>query len=177
MKYWPVPKSYSKGIPKKGHPGSFWENREDRYHCGIDIYAPAGSEVLSIDDEVVKEIGVFTSPKTVSYWNDTKYVLMKNQAEFYCKYAELKDVVVKENDSIIAGQIIGHIGLVLNIKKINNRSPTYIQRIKNDHTPSMLHFELYSSPPVKAKDYLGGNWFGATKPKNLLDPTTYLSSE
>jgi len=41
---------------------------------------------------------------------------------------------------------------------------------------SMLHFELYKAIPAKSSDYLGGNWFGNTKPKDLLNPVQCLKS-
>lgn len=176
MKYWPVPNSYSKEIPTAVSPGSFWENRDDRRHCGVDIYAPAGSKVVSIDDGVVVKIDIFTSLKEVSYWNETKYVLIKNNDGFYCKYAELRDVVVNENEFVKAGQVIGHVSMVLNIDKITENSPEYIQKIKNNKKPSMLHFELFISKPDYQKFYSGGNWFDSKIPEDLLDPTDYLKS-
>ena len=104
MKYWPVPDSYSKIIPKNGNPGSFWENRGDRFHCGVDIYAPYKSHVLSIDDGVVVETGTFTSSKEVYYWKETKYVVIKNKEGIYNKYAELDDVFVKVDDMLGYGR-------------------------------------------------------------------------
>ena len=65
LKYWPVPNSHSKIVPTAGSPGSFWEDRGDRHHSGIDIYAPEGSNVLSIEDGKVIDIGIFTSPDRV----------------------------------------------------------------------------------------------------------------
>jgi murein DD-endopeptidase MepM/ murein hydrolase activator NlpD len=174
MKYWPVPNSYSKHIPKKDTQGSFWEERDDRYHCGIDIYAPAGSKVISVSDGSVIETGIFTDKKIIPYWNKTKYIIIKNQDGFYCKYAELNDLVLKEKDIVQAGQLIGHLGFVLNIKKITEKSPLYIQKIKNSNNPSMLHFEVYNSIPLKNKKYLGGNCFGNNKPENLINPECYL---
>lgn len=176
MKHWPVPNSYSKIIPAAGSPGSFWENRADRHHCGVDIYAPEGSGVLSIEDGEVIDVGISTSPDKVSYWNTTNYVLVKNKTGFVCKYAELGDVTVCVGESVKAGQLIGHVGLVLNVDKITKDSPPYIQKIGKEGNPSMLHFELYKSPPTENDDYLGGNWFGDTKPKSLLNPTGYLIS-
>ena len=86
MKYWPVPESYSKIIPTSYSQGSFWEDRGDRRHCGIDIYAPKGSIVLSVEEGKVLETGLFTSPKILYYWNKTYYVLMKNKSGLICKY-------------------------------------------------------------------------------------------
>lgn len=174
MKYWPVPNSYSKNIPKNGQPGSFWEKRDDRYHCGIDIYAPAGSEVISVDDGFVIETGIFTDSKNISYWNKTKYITIKNQDELVCKFAELEDVLVKEKEFVTAGQLIGHVGIVLNNEKITEESPKYIQAIKKNNNFSMLHFELYNFIPVKNKNYFGGNCFVNKKPKHLLNPNNYL---
>lgn len=176
MKYWPVPDSYSKNIPTIGTSGSFWQNRGDRYHCGVDIYAPVGSDVISVEDGIAIEIGSFTSPDKTPYWNSTYYIVIKNNTGLICKYAELSDVTVKVNDLIEAGQIIGHVGLVLNKDKITKNSPSYIQKIDKNGNYSMLHFELYKSLPILAAKYLGGNWFGDTKPENLLDPTDYLRS-
>lgn len=176
MKHWPVPNSYSKKIPVLNTPGSFWEKREDRYHCGIDIYAPEGSEVLSVEDGKVIDIRMFTSPKEVPYWNTTYCVLIKNKSGFICKYAELGDVTVRNNEIVKSGQTIGHVGKVLDLDQIDKSSPQYIQNLKKNNYQSMLHFELYELFPNKLKNYLGGNLFVDYKPKNLLDPTDYLQS-
>ena len=176
MKYWPVPNSYSKDIPKAGLSGSLWEDRGDRHHCGIDIYAPERSDVLLIEDGEVTNSGIFTSPEKNSYWNTTYYVLVKNKTGFVCKYAELGDVIVSAGELLKAGQLIGHVGLVLNIDKITENSPAYIQKIKKNGNESMLHFELYRSKPDFDIDYFGGNWFGGTRPNDLLNPVDCLLS-
>jgi murein DD-endopeptidase MepM/ murein hydrolase activator NlpD len=171
MNCWPVPNSYSKKIPLNGNPGSFWEYRGDRFHTGIDIYAPEGSKVLSVDEGKVIETGEFTSPKIIPYWNKTYYILIKNKNGLFYKYAELSDIVVTKETIVKTDELIGHIGLVLNTDQITLRSPQYIQRLNNHNKHSMLHFEVYSSMPKQTKKYLGGNWLGSQKPKNLLDPT------
>jgi len=176
MKYWPVPNSYSKKIPVKGTPGSFWEDRGDRRHCGIDIYAPKSSNVLLIDNGKVKDIGVFTSSKKIPYWNLTKYIITQDQEGVFYKYAELEDVTVKVDQIIKAGQLIGHVGTVLNLNKITKKSPKYIQEIKKKSIASMLHLEVYNSENKETNKYHGGNWFGSKKPKNLVDPTLFLLS-
>ena len=174
MKNWPVPNSYSKKPPTKGKPGSFWENRGDRRHCGIDIYAPARSKVISIDDGFVIGEGSFTSTKIIPYWNETKFILVKNRDGFVYKYAELDEIIVKLNEFVKGGKIIGFVGTVLNLEKITRKSPRYIQEIKKNSNSSMLHLEVYSSKPRIRKEYLGGNWFGNKKPDNLLDPNFHL---
>jgi murein DD-endopeptidase MepM/ murein hydrolase activator NlpD len=66
MKYWPVLNNYSKIIPTSGS-GSFWEDRGDRHHYGVDIYAPDNSDVLSIEDGKIIDIGIFTSLDKIPY--------------------------------------------------------------------------------------------------------------
>jgi murein DD-endopeptidase MepM/ murein hydrolase activator NlpD len=170
MKYWPVKESYSKKIPKGNEPGSFWCDRSGRYHCGADIYAPLGSEVVAVEDGEVIEVGVFTSPKKVSYWNTTYYILVKMNSDLYCKYAEIEDVQVKKGDIIKAGQCIAKVAAVINKELITEDSPRYIQELIEKGHDSMLHFELYKNKPVESS----GNWFGGRRPSNLLDPTGYL---
>lgn len=174
MKHWPVPDSYSKTIPSPDTAGAFWEDRGDRRHCGIDIYAPAASEALAIEEGEVMEVGTFTTPEKVPYWNDTLYVLVENKTGLVCRYAEFEEVAVAPGEPIEAGQLIGNVGIVLDTAKITHDSPPYIQKLTKKQNLSMLHFELYSSLPGASDDYLGGNWFGDFKPKGLLDPADYL---
>ena len=174
MHIWPVPNSYSKKLPDSGAAGSFWEERKDRHHCGIDIYAPLNSDVLAIENGRVVETGVFTSPLTLPYWNETYYIVLQNESGLFCKYAEIDDFFVNEGQRVKAGKIIGKVACVLNLEKIDNTSPEYIKSLQRKKFSSMLHFELYRVWPVQFEKYLGGNSFIGQKPKNLLDPAEYL---
>ena len=176
MKYWPVPNSYSKNIPANESPGSFWEDRGDRHHCGIDIYAPKGSDVIAIENGKVIDIGLFTSPLETPYWNTTYYILIKNITGYICKYAELKDLNVHINEKVNSGQLIGHVGQVLNSQSITEESPFYIKKLLKNGKLSMLHLELLKAPSIDSKKYLGGNWYGSKIPKYLVNPMPYLSS-
>jgi murein DD-endopeptidase MepM/ murein hydrolase activator NlpD len=167
MIYWPVPNSYRKKVPERNSPGSFWENRQDRYHCGVDIYAPSGSDVVSIDNSYVIKIGFFTKPSIVPYWNETKHIIIKNRKNLYCNYAELSEVIVKEGEHIHAGQLIGYVGTVLNANKITKNSPKYVHKIINNNNPSMLHLEMYNKIPPANKKHTGGNWFGKKNSKTF----------
>lgn len=176
MKHWSVPASYQNSVPAIGLAGSFWENRGDRHHCGVDIYAKASSDVVSIEGGRVIGTEVFTSPEKVPYWNVTHDVLIETDSGLICRYAELGGVAVNIGDIVKSGELIGHVGLVLDINKITDSSPEYIRKLKERGSPSMLHFELWDAQVVDSDNYLGGNWFGVGKPQNLLDPTTYLES-
>ena len=173
---WPVPNSYSRHVPRLGEPGGFWEDRNDRFHCGVDIYAPVGSDVLAIEDGQVVAIEPFTSPELVDYWNTTYYVFIKDSSGFTTRYAEFGGVRVKEQDEILAGQIIGTVGQVLNFDRIEYDAPDYIQQLKLSNNSSMLHLEMYSIYPAIILKYLGGNTFQDCKPSFLINPRDYLLS-
>ena len=174
MKFWPVPDSYRKSLPRSGEAGCFWENRGDRNHCGIDIYAPPESSVLAVDAGRVVKVGIFSSPEAVPYWNVTHFILIRHEDGLVANYAELQEALVKEGDEVRGGDAIGLVGAVLNPEKITESSPFYVQRLKNNGHSSMLHFELYRGAPTFPSNYLGGNAFDPLRPPNILDPTTYL---
>jgi murein DD-endopeptidase MepM/ murein hydrolase activator NlpD len=176
MKCWPVPDSYVKSLPEKGSSGTFWEDRGDRHHCGIDIYAPKGSSVVAVEDGEIIDIGMFTSPDMIPYWNITYYILIMNYSGLICKYAELDNTLLNVSDSVKSCQTIAQVGSVLNPDKITNESPKYIQRLIKNNNQSMLHFELYNGRPKEPHDYIGGNVFSDVKPNHLADPIDYLKS-
>jgi murein DD-endopeptidase MepM/ murein hydrolase activator NlpD len=176
MRCWPVPDSYAKALPENGAPGSFWEDRGDRRHCGVDIYAPKGSVVRAVEDGDIAEVGVFTSPDMIRYWNVSYYVLIMHANGLIGKYAEMGDVVVSPGQSVKYGQLIGHVGAVLNSEMVTDQSPPYILRLKENGHPSMLHFELHRGSHVVPESYLGGNVFLQSRPDHLVDGTGYLRS-
>lgn len=171
---WPLPKDRGRMVPSKGSPGSFWEDRQDRRHCGVDLYADPGSKVVSIEEGLVLEVGIFTSPQIIPYWNETSYVLVENEIGLLAKFSELVEVEVRVGDRLSSGQMVGQVGSVLNPENIDDDAPAYIKRLKDAGDSSMLHFELYRSRPRVSERYLGGNWFGHRKPEGLLDPTDHL---
>jgi len=174
MTTWPVPGSESAVVQEEGKPGSFWEDRGDRFHCGVDIYAPAMSDVLACENGEVIDVGIATSPELVSYMDTTRYVLIKTRSNLYCRYAELADVLVHIGDRVLEGQVIGHIGTVIRPHLVDSCSPVYVQRLKLEGHVSMLHFEVYRLRPGYMRLYIGGNWFGSGRPEGLLDPGPYL---
>lgn len=177
MKIWPVPESYCKTLPEPGISGSFWENRGDRFHCGVDIYAPHGSCVLSIEPGKVIETGLFTSPGLNEYWNDTYYAVIEHASGIIAKYAEMGSVTVKAGEMIDSGSRIGDVGTVLKPEKISKESPLYINRLKEMQRLSMLHLEIYDELPVTPENYLGGNVFTSIRPENLLNPAEILLTD
>lgn len=175
MKIWPVPDSYSKNIPKDGKPGSFWDNRGDRYHCGVDIFAPDGSVVLSIQNGKVIDIGLFTNPVNGDFWNKTYYITIKSSQNINVKYAQLAEVCVKIGDFINSGQKIGTIGLIIDEKKISHSTPQYARDMAANGQISSLHLEAYIAPISEVRPYFSGNFLGEEKPYSLIDPALFLN--
>ena len=96
MGIWPLKNITLKNIPEKPSPGSFWEDRGDRFHCGIDLYAPKGSDVVTVERGIVIDIGIATTPKKIPYWNKTYYIIIKNISGTFCKYSELSVIIPKK---------------------------------------------------------------------------------
>lgn len=175
MKTWPVPDSYSKSLPKKGEMGSFWENRGDRHHSGVDIFAPSGSEVVACESGFVIDIGEFKVPEVATYINNSYYVLVKTEENLIYKYAELSEVFVNIGDYVSEGMPIGKIGIIINQDNLDYKSPDYIHEMAEEGKISMLHLEIYLAPIIEVKPYEYGNFLGDEKPYSLLDPGFFLN--
>ncbi|NYT05851.1 MAG: M23 family metallopeptidase [Methanomicrobiales archaeon] len=176
MSTWPVPADARRRIPEPGEPGSFWEDRGDRFHCGIDIYAPAGSGVVAIEDGRVLRTGVQTDPGSVPYWNRTWYVLIEHAGGRIARYAELAGCSVAQGDAVREGEQIGSIGTVIEPARVTAAAPAYIRRLAEGSRTAMLHLEVYArNPEMPAGSYAGGNWFGPGRPAWLLDPAVLLA--
>ena len=126
---WPVPQSHSKMLPRDGASGCFWENRGDRFHCGVDIYAPLGCDVLAVDAGVVVRTELFTSPEMINYWNDTLAVTIKHECRLIIRYAEMGDLLCHVGQKVRRGENIGHVGQVLQPARIKDQSPLYIKKL------------------------------------------------
>jgi murein DD-endopeptidase MepM/ murein hydrolase activator NlpD len=175
MKVWPVPDSYSRELPKRGTLGSFWENRGDRYHCGVDIFAPVGSDVISVQNGKVIDVGRFTSPSDANYLNESFYIIIKTPQNLNIKYAEVDTVLVRIGDFVNAGQKIASISKVLNEEQLSHSTPHYLREMMGKGLVSMLHLEAYISPISEVKPYLYGNFMGEEKPYSIVDPALFLN--
>jgi murein DD-endopeptidase MepM/ murein hydrolase activator NlpD len=176
MRCWPVPGSLQAELRAFGAPGHFWEDRGDRRHCGMDIHAPAGSDVVAVEAGEVVKVALFTSPQAISYWNETYYVLIRHESGHFCKYAELGTTAVLPGEPVEAGQVIGKVGMVLNDRAVRSDAPLYIQKLKKAGLGCMLHLEVYRVMPPHLPNYLGGNLLATPRPEELVDPAQYLKT-
>jgi murein DD-endopeptidase MepM/ murein hydrolase activator NlpD len=165
-KYWPLPQSYSKKVPKRGADGSFKINNEykkfDIWHTGIDIRCPPGSKVLAVENCKVIEIGQFTGAPESPRWRKTWHITVENDSGNVIVYGEIQKPKLRVDQEVKAGQILGHIAVVEWAKN----EPNKMKR-------SVLHFELYKPGTKKTVDW----WYkNKSKPANLLNPTSYLKT-
>ena len=156
---WPLP-AIPHRVPADGEPGSFREDRGDRTHCGVDLYAPHGTVVVAVEGGTVAGTGISTSPEILPYWNLTRFVTIASAEGRTWRYGELAAVLVSEGDPVTGGQVIGTVGQVLNCRMVNAGSPPYIQDLCRRGAASMLHLELADRIPPDSELYRGGNWFG-----------------
>jgi hypothetical protein len=161
-----------KSIPVSGQ-GSFWEDRGDRRHCGIDIYAKKGDEIYAITKGKVVAIEVMTHPDFNHYWNITYQIVIETE-DLYIKYGEVAEPQIEVGDLVKEGQVVAHVGQVLDGDKIGENDPVYVQKLKYGKN-SMLHLECWKNDPITSHEkYLGGNWFEEEKPENLMNPEFLL---
>lgn len=167
-RYWPVPQSYSKKVPKGVEHGAFGrkdffineKNKEvDIWHSGIDIFCPVGSRVIATEACEVVRVWRFTGAPDTPEYRKTWAVTVRNATGNIVVYGEVRKPRLKMGQNITAGRTIGFAA-----KVEYNRNEVSFRRC-------MLHFELYKAGTKKTIDW----WYkGRPKPGRLLDPTTYL---
>ena len=72
-------------------------------HQGIDYGCPTGTPILASDDGVVD----FTANLTVGYG---KYIRLKHDGGYITLYAHLSEILVREGQTVVKGQVIGKSG-------------------------------------------------------------------
>lgn len=136
--------------PLPGHSvtDSFGTRRDDRFHQGIDIGAPAWTPILAATDGVVLQSG----------WLDSgagNGVILRHEQGWETRYFHMvsADLPVAIGESVLAGQVIGNVGST------------------GDSTGPHLHFEVVYGPirmdPERGFTYIGPEI-------EVVDPTTDL---
>lgn len=175
MYKWPVPESYNKEIPKKGNTGAFWEKRDGLYNCGVHIYAPEDSDVLSVESGKVLAISDFTNHDISPILGYTHYIIIKSNNVFV-KYGGLKEVLVKPGDIVVPGQKIGTIGSILNGRTNLSLDEEQLYANLELGGRNYLHLEILKPPVNEIKPYFIGFFMFEQKPFSLIDPVLFFRS-
>jgi hypothetical protein len=145
-------------IPLLPHPGAFGKQRKHHQHEGVDLYCVEFSEVIAIEDGLIKDIFPFTGTMVgTPWWNDTWGILIEGELGVF-NYGELVPAShLKTGQRIKAGEVLGTIRQVL---------------VKDKNRPmSMLHLEMYVHGTDKAITSWDNN---EHKPEQLCNPTELL---
>ena len=142
-------------LPLAPHPGAFGVARKHHTHEGVDLYAPARTEVRAVESGVVVRVEDFTGPKAGSpWWQDTQAVFVEGDSGVVV-YGELV-AEVEEGQHLDGGDLVGRLTPVLTTAK--------------GRPDCMLHLELHQ-PGTRCAP----GWdHGLARPDTLLDPTPHL---
>jgi len=153
-------------IPRFYEPGAFGAIRKFDIHEGVDIYTHDGAPVYAVEEGIVTAVYEFTGKKAdCDWWNETWCVKVQGKSGVVT-YGELEypGELAPIGVKVAAGQVIGHVTLVLRPEK-------YRPDIRN-HSVAMLHLELRTETC-----HLDGWKLDGERDKRLLDPTPYLKSK
>ena len=143
-------------VPTESHVGAFGTRRKHDIHKGIDLYAAEGESVSAVEDGVVVDVCPFTGEIAgFPWWEDTYAVYIEGKSGIVV-YGEIDLPHLKIGDKVTVGGFIGKVKRVL---------------VKDNGRPlSMLHLELHEHGHIHTHQWS----IGCSKPKGVLDPTTYL---
>jgi murein DD-endopeptidase MepM/ murein hydrolase activator NlpD len=81
----------------RGEPGA--------YHAGLDIAAPAGAAILAPAD------GVVVLAATQAFTLEGHLLILDHGMGLTSAFLHCSDLVVREGDSVVQGQLLGHVGM------------------------------------------------------------------
>jgi murein DD-endopeptidase MepM/ murein hydrolase activator NlpD len=136
----------------KEHPRSFGSSRSNgtRKHAGCDLYAPAGTEVLAVEDGTVLR-GPYL-------FYDVVRALEVRHASGIVRYGEISRAAegIAAGAAVKAGQVLGYVGKMQTVAQ------------------SMLHLELFAGTEQGPLTDRGRAPF--MRRGDLVDPTAFLDS-
>ena len=118
-------------IPCCLHHGAFFVKRKFDVHTGVDLYAPEGTKVYSIEDGEIVKIRPYTGKFAgTDFWNETWSIEVEGHTGII-SYGEIKPLNgLAAGDRVTAGFPLGH---VMKVLKEDKGKPT-----------SMLHVAVHT---------------------------------
>ena len=125
-------------------------------HKALDIASNYGSNIYAISDGIVFLVkgGCIVGDLSCNGRGGNCIIIRHSDNRYYSVYMHLKNYVVKQNDKVTKGQVIGYMGNTGNVDPV----PTNINSTNGTH----LHFALYDGIP-----YQGGITINPTNIYNL----------
>jgi hypothetical protein len=152
-------------VPLPPHSGAFGDARDRHFHEGIDLYAPADTPVLAVEDGTVIGVTPFSGSSTrKDYWRDMEAVLVQGASGLiaYCEFSPLASL--RPAMTVKAGDPVGKIYAAgYTFRKAADKHEDHAHH-------AFLHLELH------AAHVRGPTKWDADKPKpaTLFDPTPLL---
>lgn len=145
------------GLPVGQHKGAFGVQRKHHVHEGVDLYVPAHTPIVAVENSVVVSVQPFTGKIAGSpWWRDTWAVLVEGETGVVV-YGEMTVADgVSVGRELMQGDLVGFITPVLLVDK--------------GRPLSMLHLELHYHGTTTAPEWP----VNGRRPASLRDPTTYL---
>ncbi len=155
---WPLPNCVPWEIPRGGHPGAFGFPRKHERHFGVDLYAPEGHPVHTVEPCKIIRIIPFTGYHADSPWWRTTWAILAEGPSGIIVYGEIEALDGLTTGTVLErGSLIGHVIPVLYEDKGNGTT--------------MLHLELWAPD----RDLDPQDWaLDSPQPEGLRDPTTLL---
>lgn len=147
------------------HSGAFGDARDKHFHEGIDLYAPAGTPVLAVEDGTVISVTPFSGSSTrKDYWRDMEAVLVQGASGLiaYCEFNPLSTLLPAM--TVKAGDPLGS----LYPAGYKFRKPA--DRDEDHAHHAFLHIELHHFQVRVPTTWEAGK----PKPATLFDPTPLL---
>ena len=112
-------------------------------HKAIDIASNYGSNIYAISDGIVYLVkgGCIVGDLSCNGRGGNYVIIRHNDNRYYSVYMHLKNYVVKQNDKISKGQVIGYMGNTGNVDPVPTNS--------NSTNGTHLHFVLYDGIPYQ----------------------------
>ena len=111
-------------------------------HKAIDISSNYGSNIYAINNGVVTQVmGGCIAGNTSCNGKGGNYIVINHNNGYYSVYMHLKNIKVKNKDTIAKGEVIGTMGNTGNVIPVPTSSAPYLG--------THLHFAIYKGEPFK----------------------------
>lgn len=147
------------------HSGAFGDARDKHFHEGVDLYAPAETPVLAVEDGTIIAVTPFSGSSTrKDYWRDMEAILVQGASGLiaYCEFSPLASL--QPAMTVRAGDPLGRLYPAgYKFRKTAGKDEDHAHH-------AFLHLELHAAHVRSPTQWDAGK----LKPATLFDPTPLL---